>query len=103
MRALTLIRFAHILLRTGREADARKLYDGHFPSTSPIRVDLDFISHAWELPCFDLWEETIGQHFYTRLVQHRALLEGAKLARRLHDGGAADWKLKNTGTSSLKK
>ena len=40
---------------------------------------------------FDLWEEINAQHFFTRMVQRRALLEGADFAAKLGDKGAADF------------
>jgi glucoamylase len=52
---------------------------------------LEYVAHRWEQTSFDIWEEVKGIHFYTRLVQRRALLEGAQLARRLNDNGAADF------------
>jgi glucoamylase len=95
LRALTFTHLANQLLDGGDASQAAlvrtKLYDGTLPTNSLIKRDLEYVSHHWQDTCFDLWEEVRGHHFYTRLVQRRALLEGAKLARRLNDGGAADW------------
>lgn len=44
-----------------------------------IRDDLNYIADNWEKPSYDLWEEVIGHHFHTRMVQRRALSEGSKL------------------------
>jgi glucoamylase len=44
-----------------------------------VRDDLNYIVSNWAKPCFDLWEEVVGHHFHTRMVQRRALSEGAKL------------------------
>jgi glucoamylase len=89
IRASALIRFAHRLLDQGAETYVRsRLYDGRIPSESVIKADLEFVAHHWREPSFDLWEETRGQHFYTRMVQRRALLSGAELADRLGDPGA---------------
>jgi glucoamylase len=68
-----------------------KLYDSTLPTASVIKQDLEYVSHNWGKTCFDIWEEVSGHHFYTRLAQRRALLEGARLAARLRDKGAADW------------
>ncbi|MGK5085785.1 glycoside hydrolase family 15 protein [Bdellovibrionota bacterium FG-1] len=92
LRALTLIRFAHRLVDAGR-ADLvwGRLYNLGLPGRTVIKVDLEFVSDHWRDPSFDLWEEVKGSHFYTRLVQRRALLEGAALADRLGDPEAAKW------------
>ncbi len=44
---------------------------------SSIGGDLAFtLSHA-QKPCFDIWEEESGYHYYTQLVQAEALARGA--------------------------
>lgn len=43
-----------------------------------LRYDLDYTLSHWRLPCCDLWEECIGFHYHTRLVQQAALAAGAK-------------------------
>lgn len=92
LRATTLIRLAHLLLDQGREKLVReKLYDPSVPARTVIKADLEFVSRHWGDSSFDLWEEVRGDHFYTRLVQRRALMEGAALADRMGDGGAARW------------
>ena len=92
LRALTLIRFARIRLAQGAIDWVRvRLYDGLIPTHSVIKSDLEFISHHWREHSFDVWEEVKGQHFYTQMVQRRALLEGAALADDLKDFQAAKW------------
>jgi glucoamylase len=95
LRAITCIRLANYLLDSADPAQVAvvkaKLYDSTLPTNSLIKSDLEYVSHNWQLTCYDLWEEVSGHHFYTRLVQRRALVEGAKLARRLADSGAVDW------------
>ena len=90
LRAIAMMHYARILQRWGRRVDAT-LYDGKLPSQSLIKRDLEFVAHHWREPSFDLWEEVLGDHFYTRMVQRRALVEGAAFARSLGDGGAADF------------
>lgn len=34
-----------------------------------IKKDIEYILSNWQTPCFDLWEEIQGWHFYTRMVQ----------------------------------
>jgi len=94
LRALALIRLARAWLAEGQEATVREwLYDGKFPTQSVIKTDLEFVASRWRESCFDLWEEVRGKHFYTRVVQRQALVEGASLALRLGDPGAAQWYL----------
>ena len=92
LRALTLIHFARSLLSRGQTALVRSLlYDGKLPTNSVIKTDLEYVAHHWGDACYDLWEETYGRHFFTEMMQRRALVEGAKLARDLGDPGAADY------------
>jgi glucoamylase len=94
LRAVSLIHWANILLAEGDDAIVRqKLYDSRLPSESLIKKDLEYISHHWKDPSFDLWEEVKGTHFYTLMVIRRALLEGSALAYQLDDAGAGKWYL----------
>lgn len=90
LRAISMIKLANVMLNEGREDQVRALlWDGSF--TSVIKMDLEFVSHHWQDTCFDLWEETKGHHFYTQIVQRRAMVEGSRLAKRLGDNAAAEW------------
>lgn len=92
LRAITLLRLATVLMNEGRVALVRTLlYDGGWPSNTVVKVDLEYVANQWREPSFDLWEEVNGQHFYTRMVQRKALLRGARLAQTLGDGRAAQW------------
>ncbi len=92
LRASVLTRLAHLLLDQGRgDLVAQKLYNAAVPPTSVIKADLEYVSHHWQDSSFDLWEEVRGSHFYTQMVQRRALVEGAALADRLGDSGAASF------------
>ena len=93
LRAVTLIRFAQdLLLSPQNESWVRsKLYDGALPSHTVIKADLEYVSNHWRESSYDLWEEVRGIHFYTRMVQRRALVEGAVLADRMGDFNAAVW------------
>jgi len=92
IRALTLTKLANYLMEHEGEAYVRSmLYDSKQPTESVIKKDLEYVSHNWKNHDFDLWEEIMGHHFFTRLLQRRALLEGAKLAKRLGDMGAGEW------------
>jgi glucoamylase len=101
LRAITLIQTANRWLQEGDEKRVRfvkeVLYDGRwssdaFPqSPSVIKRDLQYVANNWRLPSFDLWEEKAGDHFYTRLVQYRALVVGAQFARLMGDEGGAGY------------
>jgi glucoamylase len=92
LRALTMIKFARILLQEGNQDYVLKnLYHGVIPADSVIKKDLEYVAHHWRESSFDLWEEENGMHFYTLLSQHTALQEGAKLAKELGDLGASDF------------
>lgn len=92
LRAASIIRWAQILLREGKEDFVREnLYSANFQAESVIKKDLEYVSHHWRDPSFDLWEEVKGDHFYTRMVQRKALIQGAKLAETLGDPDAAAW------------
>jgi glucoamylase len=68
LRALTVIRcFAIDAFRARAGAAASEL----------LRSDLDYTLAHWRWPCCDLWEEAIGFHYHTRLVQQAALAAGA--------------------------
>ena len=69
----------------------KRLYDGKLPTNSIIKADLEYISTTWNRTGFDLWEEADDMHFYTLIVQRRALVEGRNLAILLDDRHAAKW------------
>jgi glucoamylase len=90
LRAITLIRFANCLLEAGeRDYVIRRLYTATMPAETGIKADLEYVSESWYEPCYDYWEEECAFHFSTRMTQRRALLDGADLAGRLNDPGAA--------------
>lgn len=39
--------------------------------------DLDYVAAHWHEPCYDIWEEEKGLHYYTHLLQSTALARGA--------------------------
>jgi glucoamylase len=86
LRALAMIKFARLLINEGDlDFVIKNLYHGILPADSIIKKDLEYVAHHWGEHSFDLWEEEKGMHFYTLLVQHVALQEGAKLASELKD------------------
>jgi glucoamylase len=74
LRAISYINLSNLLIEEGNEAEALKEI---YPL---IKKDLLYVTENWPKPCFDLWEEVYDQHFYTLLVQRKALKLGEKLA-----------------------
>ncbi|KAK9364625.1 Six-hairpin glycosidase-like protein [Lipomyces kononenkoae] len=96
LRAITLISYARALQdRDGASIDSlRYLYD-------LIKPDLEYVSKFWASPGFDLWEELEGLHFFTAMVQYRALLLGKDISSEFNDDGAARWY--HTQSNGLKR
>jgi len=92
LRATVLAQWAEILLDRGQEDFVRTwLYSPHLPAQTVVKADLEYVSHNWKKSSFDLWEEVRGDHFYTRMVQRKSMLVGARLAERMNDPAAAQW------------
>lgn len=94
LRAMALVRFANTLLDRGEKKYVEQhLYQStlHSQAMGVIKKDLEYIAHHWQDANFDLWEEVYGHHFFTAMVQRRALLEGSKLAIRMSDPEAASY------------
>lgn len=90
VRAISMTSFARVLASKGFQGLIQdQLYRANFPADSVIKRDLEYTARHWRDSSWDLWEEVRGDHFYTRMVQRRALRDGAELAARLGDFGAA--------------
>ncbi|KAK5161403.1 hypothetical protein LTS14_001199 [Recurvomyces mirabilis] len=90
--AITLMEFANDYLANGGSMDTvkQKIYDSTaFPSAAPVQKDLLFVASNWTSPSFDLWEEEESDHFYTRMVQRRALVMGAAFATKMGDSSTS--------------
>jgi len=48
-----------------------------------VRNDLAYVAQFWNQTGFDLWEEVSGSSFFTIAVQHRALVEGSNIAKKI--------------------
>ena len=94
LRSISFIYFVNRILKDNWPNQSKilaKLYDATTPSHSLIKTDLEYIAHNWRISSFDLWEESYGAHFFTLMVQRRAMIEGSKLAQKLGDPGAAQY------------
>ncbi|KAI8849815.1 Six-hairpin glycosidase-like protein [Chytridium lagenaria] len=87
LRASVFIRFAKAYLaKGGSQTRVRELY------TSVIKPDLEYITRTLsETENCDLWEEKRGFHFFTQMVQRKALREGRDMANFLQDTGAGNF------------
>jgi glucoamylase len=68
LRALTLLRWMRI---APLDAQLRTAGEGL------LRADLRFVREQWRLPCYDIWEEERGLHYFTLRAAAQALEEGA--------------------------
>ncbi len=80
MRALTLLRWSRSF------AFDRDLDEG---ATALLQADLRFTRRHWSTPCFDIWEEEKGLHYYTLCVSAAALEQGAAWLDSRGQGDAA--------------
>lgn len=74
--------------RLHRYIEVTHLYNATTPRA--LNKDLDFVANNWKNPSFEIWEEVKGTHFYTLMVQRRAMLDGAALAKRLKDAKGSE-------------
>ncbi|VVC74781.1 hypothetical protein AQUSIP_00530 [Aquicella siphonis] len=85
LRAIALCAIAEEFLREGEEKYVREML------IDMITLDLDYIVREWRNSSFDLWEEVNDQdHFYTKMVQRKGLINGAALLEQLGDAGRAN-------------
>ncbi|CAO3577284.1 unnamed protein product [Absidia cylindrospora] len=81
-RTIAMIQFANVLVE--RNTDTTPLDYIRTTLKPSIYLDLDYVVRSWKEPCFDLWEEIKGIHFYTLMVMRRGLLDGSDFALK-HD------------------
>ncbi|KAF2196784.1 glucoamylase precursor [Delitschia confertaspora ATCC 74209] len=86
LRATALITYANWLLNTRTNANLKEVKEQVWPV---VKNDLAYVGEFWNSTGFDLWEEVSGSSFFATAAQHRALVEGAALAKRLGQNCAA--------------
>jgi GH15 family glucan-1,4-alpha-glucosidase len=81
LRALALLAW----LRSGKlsQADSADVW-------KLARADIEFTQAHWNEPSYDIWEEELGQHYYTLRVSAQALSEGAAWAQSHGDSELAE-------------
>jgi len=77
LRATALITYSKWMIKNGKSKDVKTRI---WPV---IANDLSYVGQYWNSTGFDLWEEVQGSSFFTTQAQHRALAEGADLAKSL--------------------
>ncbi|KAK5149060.1 hypothetical protein LTR04_000139 [Oleoguttula sp. CCFEE 6159] len=77
LRAITLMTYINYLLDNNGMAKAKNVI---WPI---VQNDLNYVAEYWSGIGYDLWEEVAGLSFFTIQSQHRALLEGSQMAKRL--------------------
>jgi len=82
-RAFATVRFTKLMLH--RYLDGIDKFYGNATDVTPLMKDLEYTAANWRKPSYEIWEEVKGSHFYTYMVQRRAMLDGAALAVRLKD------------------
>jgi glucoamylase len=77
------------VLRWLRDVDLPEntLRDAH----ALLRQDLAFTRQRWAQPCFDIWEEELGLHYYTQRVSAAAMAEGAHWLFDMNDAAAVEY------------
>lgn len=92
-QALALIKIAEIFLAEDRgDYVLGNIYNPNIPN-SILKANLEYTATNWSSMSIGSWEELLGFHFSVEIVQRRALIEGAALAKRLNDSGAATYYL----------
>ncbi len=85
LRALAVLRWLRALraeqgpVATSTSVDAERL----------LRIDLTLTAAHWREPSYDLWEEELGQHYFTLRVAAAALSEGAEWLRATGEASEA--------------
>lgn len=79
LRVIALVKIANQLKAEGDYDDVYHL----MPNL--IITDLNYVAAQYKNPSYDLWEEVLdSDHFFTKMVQRRALLDGAALLESMH-------------------
>jgi len=80
LRALTVVKFCSSAM-----VDANTLT----LAKQLLLRDLAFTLERWRMPSFDIWEEELGRHYYTQLVQGEALAQGSRWLETIGQGETA--------------
>ncbi len=79
LRAITFVMIANSVLAEDEKWIKEKIIPG-------LLLDLDYVNNNWRNGNFDLWEEVYdADHFFTKMVQRKALEQGATFLNRFGD------------------
>ncbi|OAP54406.1 hypothetical protein AYL99_11507 [Fonsecaea erecta] len=78
LRAIAFMELAPVLFNLKETALYKQIY---WPL---VLNDLRYVGQYWNQTGYDLWEEVHGSSFFTLANQHRALVQGALLAKQLN-------------------
>ncbi|KAI5950058.1 SGA1 [Candida theae] len=85
LRAATIIQFLDYLNQTGNLVNHPELQNSAYIYQEIVKPDLRYICQFWNETGFDLWEEVDSIHFFTSMVQLKALQMGIKWSRYFND------------------
>lgn len=85
LRAMTIIQFIDYLNRTDGEVIHPELQNSNYIYQKIIKPDLQYICQYWNESGFDLWEEVDSIHFFTSMVQLKALQMGIRWSKYFQD------------------
>lgn len=77
LRAIAFMDLSAYLIGINKTSTVKEMY---WPL---ILNDLKYVGEYWNNTGYDLWEEVHGNSFFTINSQHRALVQGAKLAKEI--------------------
>jgi glucoamylase len=89
LRALAVLRWLRTL-RADKLNAADTVVAGLADAERLLRIDLAFTAAHWREPSLDIWEEELGQHYFTLRVSAAALREGAEWLRAAGEASEAD-------------
>jgi glucoamylase len=89
LRAMTVLRWLRTLGSRPGRADETVLAGTLADAERLLRIDLALTAARWREPSLDIWEEELGQHYFTLRVSAAALNEGAEWLRSAGEASPA--------------
>ena len=89
LRALAVLRWLRTLRAEPRRGSEAATASALADAERLLRADLELTAAHWREPSFDVWEEELGQHYFTLRVSAAALNEGAEWLRTAGEASRA--------------